>query len=197
MTKVVIMSDAATTHVKSTARVKRKPTTMERGSFFYHSRLPPSSFVEITIFLFFPRNHVHPPVLRSISTPFRLYLGDSLVGAITYLTSEISARARVSSPEFPREKRTRSLVAGAPDAARYIRSSLIQPLLRSRRNSWLIRSHSAERTCFRQLVISNSFWLAFDNNFHISLNGVPIVEKNYVVCMLHVRCISYRIISIK
>jgi len=52
MTKVVIMSDAATAHVKPTARVRRKPTTMEGGSFFYHSRLPPSSFVALFDFFF-------------------------------------------------------------------------------------------------------------------------------------------------
>lgn len=96
-------------------------------------------------------------LLHSISTPFRLYLGDSLVGNYIFNTPEISDRARVSAPEFPREKRTRYLVAGALDAARSIRSSLIQPLLWSRRNSWLIRSHSTERACFRQPVISTRF----------------------------------------
>lgn len=104
-----------------------------------------------------------PPVLRSIFVPFRLYLANSLVSAITYLTPKFR-------PElvFPHrnscEKRTCSL-AGVPDATRPIRSSLIQPLLRSRRNSWLIRPYSAERICF---TVISTVSVSSNSDSHIS-----------------------------
>lgn len=123
-------------------------------------------------------------VLRSISTSFRFYLADSLVSVIAYLTPKISVRTRVFSPEFPREKRIRSFIAGAPDAARSIRSSLIQPLLRSRRNSWLIRSYSTERACFRQSVISNPFRLPSGSDFHISAEIEKISFYVYFILFL-------------
>lgn len=200
MAKVVTKSNAAVAQVEPTARVRRRRQWKEDRSFIIlvFRRLPPSN---LPFFFFFLVAILcacrSSSVLRSISILFRLYLGDSLVGAITYLTLEISARVCVSSSEFPCEKRTHSVVANAPDAARSIRSSLIQPLLRSRRNSWLIRSHSAKRVCFRQPVISNSFQLPSDSDSYISRSRVPFVKK-ITLCLCYAWVsISHKIIFIK
>lgn len=75
MAKVVTKSDGATAHVKPAARARRRPATVDGGSFFYHSHLSTVFLRQVYHFLIFffpPRSH-SARASRAPRSPFYLY----------------------------------------------------------------------------------------------------------------------------